>query len=104
MREALRQVREQRAKAAAGHGHQHIRDAIERGVETDAMLPGSGRARRAPTQAAALAGADPRLPAWAAVYATAVAEENASGGRIVAAPSNGAAGPVAAVLEAPARS
>jgi L-serine dehydratase len=75
-----------------------MRAAIERGIETDAMLPGSGRARRAPAQAVALAGADPRLPAWAAVYATAVAEENASGGRIVAAPSNGAAGPVAAVL------
>jgi L-serine dehydratase len=75
-----------------------MRAAIERGVATDGMLPGSGRARRAPTQAAALAGADPRLPAWSAVYATAVAEENASGGRIVAAPSNGAAGPVAALL------
>jgi L-serine dehydratase len=35
---------------------------------------------------------------WCAIYATAVAEENAAGGRIVAAPSNGAAGPVAAAL------
>jgi L-serine dehydratase len=63
------------------------------------MLPGRpGQPRRAAAQAAAIAGTDPALPAWAAVYATAVAEENAAGGRIVAAPSHGSAGPVAAVL------
>jgi L-serine dehydratase len=63
------------------------------------MLPGGqGQPRRAAAQAAAIAGTDPTLPAWAAVYATAVAEENAAGGRVVAAPSNGSAGPVAAVL------
>jgi L-serine dehydratase len=32
------------------------------------------------------------------VFATAVAEENAAGGKVVAAPSNGSAGPVAALL------
>jgi L-serine dehydratase len=74
-----------------------MRAAIERGIATEGTLPASGRTRRAPTQAAALSGADPRLPAWAAVYATAVAEENAAGGPVVAAPSNGAAGPVAAL-------
>jgi L-serine dehydratase len=79
-------------KAAAA-----MRAAIERGIAAEGTLPASGRMRRAPTQAAALSGADPRLPAWAAVYATAVAEENAAGGRVVAAPSNGAAGPVAAL-------
>jgi len=75
-----------------------MRNAIERGLATDGMLPGGARPRRAATQAAAIAGTDPSLPAWAAVYATAVAEENAAGGRIVSAPSNGSAGPVAAVL------
>ncbi len=76
-----------------------MRNAVERGLATDEGRPGgAGRARRAGTQAAALAGADPSLPAWAAVYATAVAEENAAGGRVVSAPSNGSAGPVAAVL------
>ncbi len=34
-----------------------------------------------------------------AVYATAMAEENAAGGRVVSAPSSGAAGPVAALLQ-----
>lgn len=76
-----------------------MRSAVLHGLATDGMLPGgAGRPRRAATQAAAIAGTDPGLPAWAAVYATAVAEENAAGGRIVAAPSNGSAGPVAAVL------
>ncbi|HYQ98600.1 MAG TPA: L-serine ammonia-lyase [Casimicrobiaceae bacterium] len=76
-----------------------MRKAVERGLATDEILPGgTGRARRAATQAAAIAGTDPSLPAWAAVYATAVAEENAAGGRVVSAPSNGSAGPVAAVL------
>ena len=76
-----------------------MRNAVERGLATDDMLPGGqGRPRRAATQAAAISGTDPALPAWAAVFATAVAEENAGGGRVVAAPSNGSAGPVAAVL------
>jgi L-serine dehydratase len=76
-----------------------MRNAVERGLATDDVLPGGrGRTRRAATQAAAISGTDPSLPAWAAVYATAVAEENAAGGRVVSAPSNGSAGPVAAVL------
>jgi len=76
-----------------------MRGAVERGLATDEMLPGGqGRPRRAATQAAAISGTDHTLAAWAAVYATAVAEENAGGGRVVAAPSNGSAGPVAAVL------
>ena len=75
-----------------------MRNAVERGLTSaDDSLPG-GRPRRAATQAAAIAGTDPLLPAWAAVFATAVAEENAAGGRVVAAPSNGSAGPIAAVL------
>ncbi len=76
-----------------------MRAAVARGMATDGMLPGGrGQPRRAVTQAAALAGTDPSSPAWAAVFATAVAEENAAGGRVVSAPSNGSAGPVAALL------
>lgn len=74
-----------------------MRNAVERGLATTDLLPG-GRPRRAATQAAAIGGTDSGLAAWAAVFATAVAEENAAGGRVVAAPSNGSAGPVAAVL------
>jgi len=74
-----------------------MRGSVERGLAAKGVLPGSGQLRRASANASALAGNnDPA--AWAAVYATAVAEENAAGGRVVAAPSSGAAGPVAAVL------
>lgn len=72
---------------------------LERGLATDGILPG-GAKRRAPARVAALHAA-PMTPAHqCAIYATAVAEENAAGGRIVAAPSNGSAGPVAALLQA----
>ena len=36
---------------------------------------------------------------WVNVYAMAVAEENAAGGRVVTAPTNGAAGVIPAVIE-----
>jgi L-serine dehydratase len=76
-----------------------MRNSVERGLAASDPLPGAGRrAPRASTHAAAITGRDPDLPAWAAVYATAVAEENAGGGRVVSAPSSGAAGPVAALL------
>lgn len=74
-----------------------MRASIERGLATDGMLPG-GRVRRAPAHADALRASNASAAKWCAVFATAVAEENASGGRVVAAPSNGAAGPVAALL------
>ncbi len=76
------------------------RASIERGLASEGTLPGSlGLPRRAAAQAESLAAVDTSGPAWAAVLATAVAEENAAGGRVVAAPSNGSAGPVAALLE-----
>jgi L-serine dehydratase len=74
-----------------------MRASIERGLATDGTLPG-GRVRRAPAHADALRATRASASQWCAVFATAVAEENAAGGRIVAAPSNGAAGPVAALL------
>lgn len=74
-----------------------MRASIERGLAADGALPG-GRVRRAPAHADALRAANATAAQWCAVFATAVAEENASGGRVVAAPSNGAAGPVAALL------
>jgi len=93
--QALRSPGEVRAGLL--HFAASMRNAVERGLATSDSLPG-GRPRRAAMQAAAIAGTDPSLAAWAAIFATAVAEENASGGRVVAAPSNGSAGPMAAVL------
>ena len=75
-----------------------MRGCIERGLGTEGSLPGTNAVRRAPAQGA---GRREGVPAaqLCAIYATAVAEENAAGGRVVGAPTNGSAGPVAALLE-----
>jgi L-serine dehydratase len=73
-----------------------MQECVQRGLATDAALPG-GRSRRAPAQAIALRGGG--TPAqWCSVMAQAAAEENAAGGLVVAAPTAGSAGPVAALL------
>jgi L-serine dehydratase len=77
---------------------------VERGCTREGTLPGGLRVRRrAATLAASLRErtdqADPlRAMEWVTLYALAVNEENASGGRVVTAPTNGAAGIVPAVL------
>lgn len=77
---------------------QHMGDSVKRGLDTQGALPG-GRMRVAPGRAGALR-TQAAIPAQTcALYATAVAEENAAGGRVVSAPSSGAAGPVAALLQ-----
>jgi len=79
-------------------------DCIERGCSRDGVLPGGlGVRRRAKSLHAALLQAgrdhDPaQLLDWVSVYALAVNEENAAGGRVVTAPTNGAAGILPAVL------
>lgn len=75
---------------------------IERGIATEGILPGGlAVRRRAPRLAARLrekGSTDPLAPLdWVTVYAMAVNEENAAGGRVVTAPTNGAAGVVPAV-------
>lgn len=86
----------------------HIRDVMveceKRGVSRTGHLPGTLRVRRrAKDWYDRLTAEDPdRLPEfaqdWVNLVALAVNEENASGGRIVTAPTNGAAGIVPAVL------
>ena len=78
---------------------------IERGVTTEGLLPGP---LRVPRRAAALrrqlvttdnTNMDPMAVIdWINMYALAVNEENAAGGRVVTAPTNGACGIVPAVL------
>ena len=75
-----------------------MRACIDRGLDADGVLPGSLKVRR---RAAGIArqldpGAD--SGEWLPVYAMAVNEENAAGGRVVTAPTNGAAGIIPAVL------
>jgi L-serine dehydratase len=76
---------------------------VARGVETEGTLPGGLRVpRRAPRLAAQLRsrhGEDPLAALdWVTLWALAVNEENAAGGRVVTAPTNGAAGIVPAVM------
>ena len=77
---------------------------VERGFARDGVLPGGLKVpRRAPALFRRLSedadSVDPlRVMDWVNLFALAVNEENASGGRIVTAPTNGAAGIVPAVL------
>ena len=79
---------------------------IERGLRMDGILPGGlsvkRRAKAIYEQLQQEAGQNLAQPHvvndWLSVYAMAVNEENAAGGRVVTSPTNGAAGVVPAVL------
>lgn len=79
---------------------------MDRGLSQDGVLPGGlkvrRRARALHHQLRAEAGTNIAQPHvvndWLSVYAMAVNEENAAGGRVVTAPTNGAAGVIPAVL------
>ena len=81
-----------------------MHDCIQRGTRTSGTLPGGlDVKRRAASWYDSLSAEDPvRLPMnafeWVSLAALAVNEENAAGGRVVTAPTNGAAGIVPAVL------
>ncbi|WP_119561743.1 L-serine ammonia-lyase, partial [Vibrio cholerae] len=82
-----------------------MRECMERGMNTEGILPGP---LRVPRRAAALrqqllpSEKTPNDPMavvdWVNMYAFAVNEENAAGGRVVTAPTNGACGIIPAVL------
>jgi len=83
-------------------------ECVVAGVHREGVLPGGLRVpRRAPhlyRELTAKGYADPlHVMDWVNLYALAVNEENASGGRIVTAPTNGAAGIIPAVLHYYAR-
>jgi L-serine dehydratase len=79
-----------------------MQDCVQRGCRTEGELPGGlGVQRRAPGLHRSLMSswADPLAALdWVNLFALAVNEENAAGGRVVTAPTNGAAGIVPAVL------
>ncbi len=79
-----------------------MRACVERGMTREGILPGGLKVRRrAATTARKLRSeGDPQALAmeWITLYAMAVNEENAAGGRVVTAPTNGAAGIIPAVL------
>ncbi|MFQ6392297.1 L-serine ammonia-lyase [Nocardia sp. KC 131] len=81
-----------------------MQDCVQRGTSTAGVLPGALAVRR---RAATLHhrltveadDTDPlRAMEWVTLFAMAVNEENAAGGRVVTAPTNGAAGIIPAVL------
>jgi len=99
----------------AWHTEQQIREYVQRiwkvmqecmarGLETEGILPGGLNVRRRAKRLARKLGesgsGDPLAPMdWVNVYAMAVNEENAAGGRVVTAPTNGAAGIIPAVAK-----
>lgn len=90
-------------RAGVLHLSKVMRACADRGFRQHGVLPGALKlARRAPAIYRTLCerdGTDPlQIMDWVNVYAMAVNEENASGGRVVTAPTNGAAGIVPAVL------
>lgn len=80
-----------------------MKDCVTRGCTREGVLPGGLKVRRrAPAFHRRLRAGDRGDPLyamdWVNLYALAVGEENAAGGRVVTAPTNGAAGIVPAVL------
>lgn len=83
-----------------------MNDSIEAGLLTEGVLPGGLNVkRRAPNLYRTLISSSSHhnsktdILDWLSVYAMAVNEENAAGGRVVTAPTNGAAGIIPAVLK-----
>ena len=75
-----------------------MRACIDRGLDADGVLPGGLKVRRRAGGIARQLGPGTDVGEWLAVYAMAVNEENAAGGRVVTAPTNGAAGIIPSVL------
>jgi len=102
----LRNECAQRSEDEVRRGILHIwsvmQGCIERGMRAEGILPGGLNVRRRASRLAerlrTKGSVDPLAPLdWVTVYAMAVNEENAAGGRVVTAPTNGAAGVVPAV-------
>ena len=81
---------------------QVMQSCTARGIATEGILPGGlnvrRRAHRLAERLNTIGSKDPLAPIdWVTVYAMAVNEENAAGGRVVTAPTNGAAGVIPAI-------
>lgn len=105
-----RNERHWRTDAEIDSGLTHIwrvmQACVERGLRTEGTLPGGFKVRRRAARLYRDLTANPEAALrdplqvldWVNLYALAVNEENAAGGRVVTAPTNGAAGIVPAVL------
>jgi L-serine dehydratase len=85
---------------------QAMQDCVRRGCSREGVLPGAIKVRRRAAELYRQLSAAPEAALrdpltildWVNLYALAVNEENAAGGRVVTAPTNGAAGIIPAVL------
>ena len=85
---------------------QVMQDCVQRGLTSDGILPGGMKVRRRAAELYQKLAMRPEsslqdplsVMDWVNAYAIAVNEENAAGGRVVTAPTNGAAGIIPAVL------
>ena len=85
---------------------QVMNDCIDRGLTTDGILPGGLQVKRRAkgiydalqAEAGVNLNAPHTINDWMSTYAMAVNEENAAGGQVVTAPTNGAAGVVPATV------
>jgi L-serine dehydratase len=85
---------------------QVMQECVKRGCEKEGTLPGGLQVRRRAAELHRKLASQPEVSLrdplttldWVNLYALAVNEENAAGGRVVTAPTNGAAGIVPAVL------
>ncbi|MET9530294.1 MULTISPECIES: L-serine ammonia-lyase [unclassified Streptomyces] len=79
-----------------------MQSCVARGMSREGILPGGLKVRRRAANSARQLRAEgeplARAMEWITLYAMAVNEENAAGGRVVTAPTNGAAGIIPAVL------
>jgi L-serine dehydratase len=86
-----------------------MQECVRRGYTNEGTLPGGLKVRRRAREMYEHLSTDPfstdplRVMDWVNLFALAVNEENASGGRVVTAPTNGAAGIIPAVLHYYAR-
>ena len=93
---------EEKIKASILAIWQVMQHCTDRGIATEGILPGGlnvrRRAHRLADRLNTIGSKDPLAPIdWVTVYAMAVNEENAAGGRVVTAPTNGAAGVIPAI-------
>jgi L-serine dehydratase len=83
-----------------------MQDCVHNGCHTEGILPGGLKVKRRAAELYRKLSSSPEMSLrdplttmdWVNLYALAVNEENAAGGRVVTAPTNGAAGIVPAVL------
>jgi L-serine dehydratase len=108
MKRANEETRQTRAALDAGLDQvwEAMRGCIERGLAKEGIMPGGLKVKRRARQLHDKLQEEWRQNRpnpllandWLSIYAMAVNEENAAGGRVVTAPTNGAAGVIPAVL------